>query len=616
MQYRDFIIRIGEARGEAYEVRAESNAGEGSGRFEVPFSEAELARLRYPPPQRSSTRPDAPLSAQEIGEQLFRALFRGDVGSLFDRTLGEIETCPHVGLRIKLKFDLRRTERLAALPWELLREERGDFLALDRQTPIVRYLEVKQRRVSQLALSDRLRILAVVSPAGDAALDLEREEHYLRGAFTDSNVELTVVHAPSLEELRQRLLDEDFHVLHFMGHGRHGGRGGHLVFADKKGIRKEVSGSTLAAQLRGISALRLVFLNACQSAQSPSRAGSDPFAGVASALVGAGVPAVLAMQHSISDTAATTFSRAFYMQLAKGTPIDTASVEGRLAVQRAEPDTAEWCLPVLFMRVADGQLFLTSGDAPASGSFPTLAVPPDSSTGAVPVPLFAAPPAADLSTGTFGATLRQRFTPLRLGIGLAVLLAVLLVFLAPWRGPDRGLILSEVFYDAPDKDDEREWVELYNAGRTAVDLAGYSIGAGGEDYTKTLISLIGRVEPGRTFVVGGPRSDEINGHPAFDQEQEISPDLQNGSKSGKADGVALFAVPASEVTSTTRPIDVVIYGTANSNHLIDETGTAPEPYVSLGPSGSSLERIDLEKGWVLRSQPTPNRTPLNSRDRQ
>ena len=111
----------------------------------------------------------------------------------------------------------------------------------------------------------------------------------------------------------------------------------------------------MADLVRDFTSLRLVFLNACRTAELSDAV--DPFAGLAAALVMAGVPAVLGMQIPISDAAAIAFSGAFYQRLAAGDPIDTATVEGRMAVHLKDPDSQEWATPVLFLRSQDGHLF-------------------------------------------------------------------------------------------------------------------------------------------------------------------------------------------------------------------------------------------------------------------
>jgi formylglycine-generating enzyme required for sulfatase activity/ABC-type branched-subunit amino acid transport system substrate-binding protein len=112
--------------------------------------------------------------------------------------------------------------------------------------------------------------------------------------------------------------------------------------------------------LHNVPSLRLVFLNACETARVSKQAGLDPFAGVAAAMVMAGIPAVVAMQFPITDEAAIRFAGRFYPLLAAGEPVDYAVGQGRLAIRVAESETLEWATPVLFMRAPDGAIFQVS----------------------------------------------------------------------------------------------------------------------------------------------------------------------------------------------------------------------------------------------------------------
>ena len=166
------------------------------------------------------------------------------------------------------------------------------------------------------------------------------------------------------------------------------------------------------------------------------------------------------------------------------------------------------------------------------------------------------------------------------------------------------LILSEVFYDASGADNNLEWVELYNPTTGTIDLGGYSLGNGGSDYTYSKVQLSGALPGGECWVVGGPTSSITNYLPLLDQAVDFNPDFQNGVT--PADGVALFSVRAVSITTQTVPIDAVIYGTANTSGLIDETGSVSPPDVSGAPAGQSVERRDITGAWSIQSAPNPN----------
>jgi len=146
-----------------------------------------------------------------------------------------------------------------------------------------------------------------------------------------------------------------------MGHGGSVEGRKVLFFKGEDGSAVSVRGTDLLNKIRDLPTPRLVVLNACKSATAPEEKSDkvefDAFAGVANTLVLGGIPAVIAMQRSISDAAAVRFSRAFYEHLAAGDPVDAAVTEGRQAVHSANPAGTEWATPILFMRTPTGELY-------------------------------------------------------------------------------------------------------------------------------------------------------------------------------------------------------------------------------------------------------------------
>lgn len=161
-----------------------------------------------------------------------------------------------------------------------------------------------------------------------------------------------------------------------------------------------------------------------------------------------------------------------------------------------------------------------------------------------------------------------------------------------------ALVISEVYYDAPTPgtDDGREWVELFNATASAIDLSGYSLRYGGSNYTG-VANLSGVVGSGAYFLIGGPNNAGLS----FDLALNFSPDLQNSGNT--ADGIALFS-PTNQI------IDAVIYGVINSNNLLDESGGIGDVDVADAPAGSSIERVNLAGNWQVQGQPTAGSGPL------
>ncbi len=378
MQYRDFEITFLPQQDDRFPVRISSPAGDDHDAFLLPFNQEELSQL-IPDLSwsvaRGTTRgmrgdvpaPETVAPPEVVGGKLFEALFSGKVRSLFERSLGMLHGQPNVGLRIKLRIDPDEAPelvRVAGLPWEYMyRHNTREFLSLSMHTPVVRYLEVA-RPPEPLPLKPPLRILFVLaSPQDQPALNLQKEKELIDKALGElrkaGDVQFDILEHATAADLLQKLDGQDYHVVHYMGHGSFDTTSGEgmLCLEDREGYTDFLSSRKLMTLLRDRMSVRLVFLNACQTA-AMAEEGSvyDAFMGVAPALVMGGVTAVVAMQFPISDEAATAFSEALYTQLARGRPVDEAVSKARQAVQ-VRTDGQEWGTPVLFMRTADGKIF-------------------------------------------------------------------------------------------------------------------------------------------------------------------------------------------------------------------------------------------------------------------
>lgn len=169
----------------------------------------------------------------------------------------------------------------------------------------------------------------------------------------------------------------------------------------------------------------------------------------------------------------------------------------------------------------------------------------------------------------------------------------------------RHLILSEVFYDAmgggATGDDGHEWIELRNAGTSAVPLSCYTLGNGVSSYRYSFTQLpMATIPAGGCILVGGP---DCGGATCTDSVN-FEPDLHNVTAGGAA-GVGLLYGLASSLTDATVPVDAVIYGDANTMHLIDATGASPAAAnVPTVTPGHSISRT-ATGGWADTSPPTP-----------
>jgi hypothetical protein len=121
-----------------------------------------------------------------------------------------------------------------------------------------------------------------------------------------------------------------------------------------------VSGEALAPLLKRAPGVRLVVLNLCWGGKLVDR---HPFAGLAHAIVGAGIPSVVAMRTEISDAAAGRATPALFRALAANATIDEAVTRARVAMQAThQQSVCEWSVPTLFLheRCRQGWLFKVS----------------------------------------------------------------------------------------------------------------------------------------------------------------------------------------------------------------------------------------------------------------
>lgn len=387
VEYFDFDLElVGGPDGYAARVLA-SPTGEAETVFQLPFSADSLENfiLKVGRARSGIRRIGSPQqeAARTFGTKLYDAVFAGEVGTCFRRSLDEADRNGR-GLRVRLR--LTDAPDLAPVPWEYLYAEGlGRFLVLSAQTPIVRYMDLPER-VDPLGVATPLRVLLVVSSPSDLAeLDTAKEVANVAGALGELTsrglVELTVLESATLADLRRALRTGRFHVLHFIGHGGFDEQSddGVLAFQSDTGTRHLVSGHDLGTLLHDHSSLRLAVLNACEGARASA---GDPFAGVAQSLVRQRIPAVVAMQFEITDEAAIAFSKELYMAVLDGYSIDGALAEARKAIFTGDNDI-EWGTPVLYMRARDGRVFEIQPRAPktakeADGEQPEPLETPDS----------------------------------------------------------------------------------------------------------------------------------------------------------------------------------------------------------------------------------------------
>jgi formylglycine-generating enzyme required for sulfatase activity len=370
-----------------------------------------------------------------IGRALFEAYF--PPGGLREALRINLNAAPSKApARIELTFRAEDAE-MGAYPWELLYDESRGFLFANSGATLIRYIAY-EKRIPRLPTSDRVNLLLVTSrpisqPTDPIQLPLlvdaeaKAIEDGLAEPLTKGVIDFESLPPASPSKSTWELLSDYLithtaalapHILHFDGHGGFGRRcasapagcgllnpasdtvcrgcgrpldgpaQGYLAFEARNQRPHWVSAAELSNLLVNTD-VRLAVLTACKSAVV---AGRSVFSGMGTALIQAGVPAVVAMQFSVTVDAAKSFTRSFYLALAQYAPLTQAMSQVRAALF---VDETAWYRPVLYLRTddsnPDGKLFARKRKTRKPGS--------DDPPGQDPGVIYPPPPLPGAETG-------------------------------------------------------------------------------------------------------------------------------------------------------------------------------------------------------------------------
>lgn len=314
---------------------------------------------------------------ERLGELLFAALFPSDIAQGF-RSLIERVAADDSVLRLELDLSESELPHLAALPWEFLRApQTSEWPAENLATHPSIVLSRRRRSWNvrlPIVLDEPLRIQLIVSSPRDeelAPVEYREVEAILEKLASEHPSQvakpLPTAKNPDIATIDSILHERKPHVLHLIGHGRlKRGRGrkrgiqfGQIALVGKDDSAQWVEDKRFA-ELFEKNRAAVVLLQACETGALGS---AQSFVGVASQVVQRNVPVVVAMQYKVSNTVATTFAEAFYSRLGALDPVDLAVQKARRTLRQQYPHSRDFATPVLFMRVADGQLFAPSNQA-------------------------------------------------------------------------------------------------------------------------------------------------------------------------------------------------------------------------------------------------------------
>lgn len=281
---------------------------------------------------------------QKFGRDLFGFLFQASLRDLYMRL-------PQGPITLQI---LSNRPQLKQVPWEyLLTPDRQPAPHRDRS--IVRIQQTVGIDYSgATTLGKTLRVLVVsADPANYQGVSWEEVSSTIERALSagmPAEASIKVVAGASRRELVQTIARERFDVFHFIGHGLVNAKGvGGLVLENlDTRLSDFVSGTEIATALAGKN-VSLAILSACQTSAGKH---SDDFDSVATSLITAGIPAVVANQYPIPYKSLAPFVGSIYTSLIVDGDIAHAVAEGRVALavmldQKSDAATIEWGLPTL-----------------------------------------------------------------------------------------------------------------------------------------------------------------------------------------------------------------------------------------------------------------------------
>jgi hypothetical protein len=296
---------------------------------------------------------------KEYGRHLTEYFFEDP--KVRDTFLCAINATAANGDRCRLRFFISNTAlELQKLRWELLeRPDNHERISTSDHVLFSRYLFSRDFRAVQLRPRGNIRGLIAVSTLTpenvckfklaplDAAAEIARVQKALAGLSCNAiGADAPLTMARLWDELRK----EEYDILYLLGHGTSQRRP--VFFIERADPAKPPYAEPQEFVDRFSELLRvprLVVLGSCQSSFTNMALGPR--------LVEAGIPAVVAMQDSISLPTLESFTTTLFSELTKHGAIDHAVAAARDAIR----DRQDCWMPVLFSRLKNNRIWFDAG---------------------------------------------------------------------------------------------------------------------------------------------------------------------------------------------------------------------------------------------------------------
>lgn len=307
---------------------------------------------------------------KEFGERIFRIIFNEDTST--PNSLALYNNMVELGIH-NLEIALVSNDpRFFSIPWELIYDPYSKFfIGLEAKCFYRQYrLNIKEIAPAKFTEKKKMDILIIISrPYGDSDIPYSIVAKPILEALAPYRdfINIDVLRPPTLSSFEAQLLDKNYDLIHFDGHGifmtedhveliKQGATAGfgYLIFEDEVGNGQLICGRVLGEIIEKYN-VPIFILNACESATEDDNLTSSS---VASQLLECGVNSVIAMSGLAHKTMTVIFIEELYLNIANGKTIaDSFTISKKKLFQHRQRESStgyldinDWMIPTLFQQ--------------------------------------------------------------------------------------------------------------------------------------------------------------------------------------------------------------------------------------------------------------------------
>jgi hypothetical protein len=231
------------------------------------------------------------------------------------------------------------------LPWELLYSNETDFLSLNKNIIVMRYLPASVS-LSPLLVALPIKVLFIITNPNDTtSVNPTFELNAIKDNMDTNKFQRKVLYEPTVKELNDELSTGKYHIVHYIGHGGLSQGEGNLILNNHNNKTYWLSSQELATILP--NSVRLLCLSTCFTAKNYQ---IESFNMIGQTRASYNLPNMVVNQFPLSEQGVRLFWKTFYDSLGEHGMLDTAILNGRTALLESNPSSGDWSSFVLHLR--------------------------------------------------------------------------------------------------------------------------------------------------------------------------------------------------------------------------------------------------------------------------